>query len=239
MISKNPGCAHSLMALTVSQPVKDSTGRINTTCHTLGHPSHIKHGGSRSAASHVTCLNFWPLKQIDSGIKVCSKFGESGEANSSRGECRFSCFVCSPLSFPSKQVPETGADRWSSCVTVCLVLSERCVEGYSEPPALALGGPSLRDRERERERRSGNWAHMMFFHRHKGDLGEIQEEPRELRFCGSDGKQEEKRERATHAKEKRDRERERVKEGESERHYLYSCISSANDVMLTVGTTRE
>lgn len=24
------------------------------------------------------------------------------------------------------------------------------------------------------ERRTGNWAHMMFFHRHKGDLGEIQ-----------------------------------------------------------------
>lgn len=38
---------------------------------------------------------------------------------------------------------------------------------------------------------------MMFFHRHKGDLGEIQGgvggEPRELRFSGSDGKQEEKR----------------------------------------------
>lgn len=102
----------------------------------------------------------------------------------------FFCSVCSPLSFPSTQVPETCADRWSGYVTVCLVLSERCVEGYSKPPALALGGPSLRDRER----RSGNWAHMMFFHRHKGDLGEIQGEPREQRFCGSDGKQEEKRE---------------------------------------------
>lgn len=45
---------------------------------------------------------------------------------------------------------------------------------------------------------------MMFFHRHKGDLGEIQVEPRELLFCGSDGKQEEERERerATHAKRK-------------------------------------
>lgn len=80
----------------------------------------------------------------------------------------FNC-VCSSLSFPSKQVPETYADRWGGCVTVCLVLSERCVEGYTEPPAVALGGPSLRDRGR----RSGNWAHMMFFHRHKGDLGEI------------------------------------------------------------------
>lgn len=94
--------------------------------------------------------------------------GGSGTA-SSRAKVFFNS-VCSSLSFPSKQVPETCADRWSTCVTVCLVLSERRAEGHAEPPALALGGPSLRDRER----RSGNWAHMMFFHRHKGDLGEIQ-----------------------------------------------------------------
>lgn len=44
---------------------------------------------------------------------------------------------------------------------------------------------------------------MMFFHRHKGDLGEIwRGEPRALRFCGSDGKQEEESERAAHAKRK-------------------------------------
>lgn len=45
---------------------------------------------------------------------------------------------------------------------------------------------------------------MMFFHRHKGDLGEIRGggEPRELRFCGSDGKQEGESERAAHAKRK-------------------------------------
>lgn len=54
--------------------------------------------------------------------------------------------MCSSLSFPSKQVPETGADRWGGCVTVCLVLSERCVEGYTEPPVMALRGPSPRDR---------------------------------------------------------------------------------------------
>ena len=90
------------------------------------------------------------------------------------------------------------ADRWSGCVTVCAVLSERCVEGYSKPPALALRGPSLRDRGR----RSGNWAHMMFFHRHKGDLGEIHGEPRELRLSGSHGKWEGKGESTAHARRK-------------------------------------
>ena len=32
-----------------------------------------------------------------------------------------------------------------------MVLGERCAEGYSEPPALALGGPSVRDRETVRK----------------------------------------------------------------------------------------
>lgn len=46
---------------------------------------------------------------------------------------------------------------------------------------------------------------MMFFHRHKGDLGEIQGEPRELSFCGSDGKQEEKRESSPRQEKKREK----------------------------------
>lgn len=36
---------------------------------------------------------------------------------------------------------------------------------------------------------------MMFFHRHKGDLGEIHREPRKLHLSGSYGKQEGKGER--------------------------------------------
>lgn len=35
MISKNPGCTRSLMAQTVTQPLKGSTVRMNTTHHTL------------------------------------------------------------------------------------------------------------------------------------------------------------------------------------------------------------
>lgn len=85
-------------------------------------------------------------------MKETSYVWWAGETNSSRMRVLYFSCVCVPLSFPSKQVPETCVDRWSACVTVCLVLSERCVEGYTEPPALALGGPSLRDRER----RSGN-----------------------------------------------------------------------------------
>lgn len=46
----------------------------------------------------------------------------------------------------------------------------------------------------------------MFFHRHKGDLRERQGEPRELRLCGSHGKQEKKRE-CNPGQEKRTRER--------------------------------
>lgn len=54
---------------------------------------------------------------------------------------------------------------------------------------------------------------MMFFHRHKGDLGERQGEPRELRLCGSHGKQERKRE-CNPGQEERKGEREKASVGD-------------------------
>lgn len=80
----------------------------------------------------------------------------------------------------------------------------------------------------------------MFFHRHKGDLG------RDTR--GSQGsyvsvgvmenrrKREGEREQPTPREKKESRRR---KEAECERHYLYSCVSSAYDIMLTKGTLQE
>lgn len=76
---------------------------------------------------------------------------------------------------------------------------------------------------------------MMFFHRHKGDLGEIQGKPRELRFCGSDGKQEEKRERERESnprQEKRQKERERAKV-DDERHVRDTIFTPAFHLCMT------
>lgn len=83
---------------------------------------------------------------------------------------------------------------------------------------------------------------MMFFHRHKRDLGEIREEPKVLCFCGSDGKQEGKRVSDQRQDGMKKRQREETVEGresERERDRLYSCISSVYDIILSRETSQE
>lgn len=73
---------------------------------------------------------------------------------------------------------------------------------------------------------------MMFFQRHKGDLGETREggegDESARRFCGSDGKQEEEESaRAAHAT----RGEEKDRGSEVERLYLsLLCVSSADHI---------
>lgn len=75
---------------------------------------------------------------------------------------------------------------------------------------------------------------MMFFHRHKGDLGAIRGGRAKRESCDRVGVMENSRKR----KEKRvfsprrEKKKERVEGGECARHYLYSCVSSADDIML-------
>lgn len=139
-----PGRSESLMVLTVTQPLNVSAVRINTALffYTLAallpHRSGAVLDSARSTFFLTRILGF----RARQSPKVWPPGGKRKKRAGGPSRPRvlhYYVFFFSVFPFPSKRVPESGADRWSACVTVCSVLSGRCVEGRTEPPAAARG----------------------------------------------------------------------------------------------------